>query len=288
MKILFFILKLICLKKYLFFCYTCFACITYAQTVRQPLISSYPGLGAYSLKSADAFSFIINPAALSNLKQGGAGVYTERRFSLNAFSQYTAVAGVQTNSGTFGLQADYFGYSNYNESQLSLAYARSLGKRIDVGAKFNYYNLRIPSYQQSSAFYFEAGVLMHLSEKLHAGFSVYNPVGGSLNKTKNEKIASVYRGGLGYEVSDKFFISAEMIKEENKNAGVNVAFQYALEKQLLLRAGINTVTAQPFAGLGLKFGQFRIDIATAYHQQLGLSPAVMLLVDFKQNENKAE
>lgn len=43
------------------------------------------------------------------------------------------MAGFQANSGAFGLQADYFGYSNYNETQIGLGYARSLGKKIDVG-----------------------------------------------------------------------------------------------------------------------------------------------------------
>ncbi len=259
-----------------------------AQTVRQPLVSSYPGLGAYSKNAADAFSFIVNPAALANLKHAGAGVYSERRFLLNAFSQYTAVSGFQTNSGAFGLQADYFGYANYNETQIGVGYARSLGSKVDIGAKFNYYNLRIPAYTSASAFHFEAGILVHLSEKLHAGFSVFNPVGGELNKSANEKIASVYRGGLGYEVSDRFFISAEIIKEENKNAGVNAVLQYELVKQLLLRAGINTVSKQPFAGVGLKFGQFRIDVATVYHPQLGVSPAVMLLFDLKKKDNSVE
>lgn len=276
------------MKKYLIaFCISCI-CTASAQTVRQPLTSSYPGLGAYSKQVADQYSFIINPAALSNLQQNGAGVYSERRFLLSAFSQYTAVAGFQTHSGTFGLQADYFGYSNYNETQLGLGYARSLGSKIDVGVKFNYYNLRIPGYESASTFHFEAGVLMHLTEKLNAGFSVFNTVGGMLNKTSNEKIASVYRGGIGYEASDKFFISTELIKEENKNIGVNAAFQYTLVKQLLVRAGINTVNTQPFVGVGLKFGQFRVDMAAAYHPQLGLSPAVMLLFDFKQKENKEE
>jgi uncharacterized membrane protein YccC len=49
-----------------------------AQTVRQPLMSSYPGLGAYSKNAADAFSFMVNPAALANIQQRGAGVYSER------------------------------------------------------------------------------------------------------------------------------------------------------------------------------------------------------------------
>lgn len=276
------------MKKYFLSIAICISVFVDAQTVRQPLVSSYPGLGAYSKNAADAFSMIINPAALSNLKQSAAGVYSERRFLLNALSQYTVVACFQTNSGTFGLQADYFGYNNFSETQIGLGYGRSLGSKIDVGVKFNYYNLRIPVYGNASTFHFEAGVLMHLSEKLHAGISVFNPVGGMLNKTANEKIASVYRGGLGFEVSDKFFISAEIIKEEGKHVGVNAAFQYALAKQLLLRAGINTVNTQPFVGVGLKFGQFRVDVATAYHPQLGISPAVMLLFDFKKKDNNNE
>lgn len=259
-----------------------------AQTVRQPLSSLYPGIGAYSKNVADAFSMIVNPASISNLKVSGAGVYGERRFLLNALNQYTAVAGFKTSSGNFGVQADYFGYSNYNESQLGLGYGRSLGSKVDVGVKFNYYNLRMATYGSASTFNFEAGVVMHLSDKLHAGFSVFNPVGGELNKETNEKIAAVYRGGFGYEASDLFFITAEIIKEENKNVGVNAAFQYAFIKQMFLRAGMNTLNSQPFVGVGLKLGELRLDFATNYHPQLGISPAVMLLFNFSKTKEEQQ
>lgn len=255
-----------------------------AQTVRQPLSALYPAIGAYSKNSADAFSMMINPASLGAMKSSGAGVYGERRFLLNAFNQYTAVGGFKTASGSFGVQADYFGNKNYNETQLGLGYGRSLGSKVDVGVKFNYYNLQIPAYGNAAAFHFEAGVLMHLSEKLHAGMSVFNPVGGELNKETKEKIAAVYRGGFGYEVSSRFFITAEMVKEENKNLAVNAAFQYALAEQFLVRAGINTLNEQPFAGVGLKLGQLRLDFATSYHPQLGISPAVLLLFQFSKPE----
>lgn len=259
-----------------------------AQTVRQPLASIYPAIGAYSKNYADPFSMIINPAALANLKQSGAGVYGERRFLLSNLNQYTATIGLPTASGNFGLQADYFGYSKYNETQIGFGYGRSVGTKVDVGVKFNYYSLQIPSYAASSTFHFEAGVVMHLSEKLHAGFSVFNPVGGSLSKETDEKIASVFRGGFGYEASDKFFITAEIIKEENKNVGVNAAFQYAFVKQLLVRAGINTSNEQPFLGVGLNLGQLRVDFASKWHPQLGISPAVMLLFNFKKKESDQE
>jgi len=260
----------------------------HAQTVRQPLSSLYPGIGAYSKNMADAFSMIVNPASLSNVKSSSAGVYAERRFLLSALNQYTVAGAFETSSGNFGIQADYFGYSNYNETQLGLGYARSLGTKVDVGVKFNYYNLRLASYGAASTFNFEAGVVMHLSDKLNAGLSAFNPVGGVLSKETDEKIAAVYRGGFGYEASDRFFITAEIIKEENKNVGVNAAFQYALVKQLLIRGGINTLNSQPFIGAGLKFGQLRFDFAANYHPQLGVSPAVMLLFNFNKINEEEE
>jgi hypothetical protein len=253
-----------------------------AQTVRQPISAFYPAIGVYSKNLSDPFTMIVNPASLANIKSAGAGVYSERRFLLDAFNQFTGVGAFKTSSGNFGFQADYFGNKNYNESQLGLGYARSLGSKVDVGAKFNYYNLQIPAYGNASTFHFEAGVLMHLSDKLHAGVSVFNPVGGELNKETNEKIAAVYRGGLGYEVSDKFFVTAEMVKEENKNIAVNAAFQYIPVQQLIIRAGINTLNEQPFAGVGLRMGQLRLDLATSYHPQMGISPAVLLLYQFSK------
>lgn len=276
------------MKLFLFFVCILLASVADSQTVRQPLASIYPAIGAYSKNYADPFSMIINPAALANLKQSSAGVYSERRFLLNALNQFTAVIGLPTASGNFGLQADYFGYSKYNETQIGIGYGRSLGKKVDVGVKFNYYNLQVPAYTSSSTFHFEAGVVMHLSEKLHAGFSVFNPVGGVLSKETDEKIASVFRGGFGYEASDKFFITAEILKEENKNVGVNAAFQYAFLKQLSVRAGINSLNEQPFLGVGLKVGQLRIDFASNWHPQLGISPAIMLLFNFKKKESDQE
>ena len=249
-------------------------------------MAAYPGIGAYTGSAVDPFSMIINPASLAGVRTAGAGVFGERRFLLNAFNQYTAVAALPTQSGSFGLQADYFGYQNYNESQLGLAYGRSLGKKVDVGVKFNYFNLRIPNNINASTFHFEAGVRMHLTDKLHAGFSVYNPVGGVLNKAADEKIASLFRGGFGYEASDRFFIMAEMVKEENKPVTVNAAFQYSVLKQLFIRGGINSLTSQPFAGVGLKWGLMRVDLATSYHPQLGISPAVMLLFDFTKEADR--
>lgn len=260
------------------FSYNC-----YSQAIRQPISARYIGLGAYSTDHVDAFSFTSNQAALAQIKNTAVGVYGEKRFLLSSTSLYSGVAVLQTSKGNFGLQADYFGFKNYNESQIGLAYARSLG-RMDIGIKFNYYAFRILAYGNSSAINFELGAITHLSEKLHVGIHVYNPVGGNLSKTGDEKLGSVYKFGMGYEASEKFLVSAEIIKQEDRPINVDAGVQYNFMKQFFIRAGTSTETANSYVGGGISWKIYRLDITAGYHPQLGFTPGILLIINFNKTE----
>jgi hypothetical protein len=255
-----------------------------AQSLRRPIAASYIGLGAYSIHHVDAFSFSSNQAALAQIKNPAIGIYGEERFLLNATNMYSAVVALPTKQGNFGVQIDYFGFKNYNESQIGFAYARSLGSLIDIGIKFNYYSFRIPAYQNSSTVNFEIGAIAHLTDKLNAGIHFYNPIGGHLSKTNSEKLSSIYKFGIGYEASENFFISAEIVKQEDLPVNVNAGVQYTFLKQFFARAGIASENESPYAGAGVSWHNMRLDISASYHPQLGFSPGLMLVVNFKSKE----
>lgn len=252
-----------------------------AQSLRKPIAAAYTGFGAYSVNHVDVFSITANQASLAQIKNPSLGVYGEKRFLLGATNMYSAIFALPTKQGNFAFQADYFGYESYNESQLGIAYARSVGTKLDVGVKFNYYSFRIPGYHNSSAINFELGAIAHLTEKLNAGIHFYNPIGGTLSKTENEKLCSVYTFGIGYEASDDFLISAEIVKQEDFPVNVNVGMQYNFDKKFFARFGIASQTGSPYFGAGLSWENFRIDVSASYHPQLGISPGLMLIVNFK-------
>lgn len=256
-----------------------------AQTLRRPVAAPYTGLGAYSLNHVDVFSFTANQAALAQLESSAAGAYGERRFLLNELNNYSAVAGIATKKGNFGVKAGYSGFADYNETQLGLAYARKLGAKIDVGVQFNYNGISIPTYENASAISFEIGTVLHLSDKLHAGIHANNPVGGKFGKEQQEKLSSVYAVGFGYDASEKFFISCEIEKEEDRPINVNAGFQYKLIPQLLVRAGMSSATSTVWAGVGLTLKSFRIDLTSAFHSQLGVTPGLLLLFNFNDKKN---
>jgi len=245
----------------------------------------YAGLGAYSINHSDVFSFTNNQASLAQMKNASAGVYGERRFMLEELSLYQLAIAVPTSSGNFGVKAGYYGFSDYNESQMGLAYARKLGSKMDIGVQFNYNGIMLSGYGNSAAVNFEIGTVFHLTDKLHAGIHAYNPVGGKYGKNSEEKLASIYTIGLGYEASNKFFVSAEIEKEENQPVNVNAGMQYKFLPQFMARIGIATNTSNAYAGIGLFLKTFRLDVVASYHPQLGVTPGLLLICDFKKREN---
>lgn len=253
-----------------------------AQVIKQPLSVQYAGLGAYSQNFSDIFSATSNQASLARLKNSGFGVYSERRFLLEELNGFTAVIALPTTSGVFGFEGDYFGSAAFNENQLGIIYARKITKRIDVGAKFNYYAVHIPGYGSASTVNFEVGTIFHFTDKLHSGIHVYNPAGSRLGKTGREKLASVYRIGIGYEASEVVFTSVEIVKKENQQISVSAGLQYNLQKSVFIRTGISTANNNSFVSIGFKLSFARIDINAAYHPQLGFTPGFLLLLNFKK------
>lgn len=257
----------------------------YPQSLRYSIAQPYISLSAYSSQQNDPLSFTGNQAALTQTKSAGVGVFGERRFLLKETSSYTLGVALPTRLGNFGILLNYSGFKNFNENKIGLAYAKRLGKIIDVGVQFNYYSYRIPAYGNASSINFEIGALFHLTDKLNAGIHVYNPVGGKLGKNNDEKLAASYKAGIGYDASDKFFIGGEIIKEEDKPVNIIAGLQYHFARQFFAKAGFISESGSAYAGAGVGWRTLRLDISSAYHPQLGLSPGILLIMNFK---SKAE
>jgi hypothetical protein len=241
-------------------------------------------MGAYSNHHVDVFSFHTNQAALAKMNNASAGVYGEKRFLLNELGLYDVAIALPTSSGNFGFDARYYGFSDYNESQFGLAYARNLGSKVDVGLQFNYYDIRVAGYGNASTVNFELGAVLHLTDNLNAGLHVYNPVPGKLGKNDEEKLASLYSAGFGYEASEKFFMNIEIEKEEDKPVSVNAGMQYKFLPQLLARGGILSSTSTMYLGIGFGWKSTRLDAIASYHPQLGLTPGLLLIYNFDKKD----
>jgi len=253
------------------------------QSVRYPVASKYAGMGAYSLNFVDPLSVLSNQAALANVQSVSAGICGEKRFLLDELGLYSLSLCIPLSFGGVGFSTQYFGYEAFNETQIGIGYGKSLGK-IDIGIQINLHALKISGYGNDMLVNFEAGAIFHINEQLHAGFHVYNPSGSKFGKDHLEKLSSAYSGGFGYEASEKVFVSAQIIKEEDKPVTINAGMQYVFEKKFFARLGLYTETTNLYFGIGLKWNFFRIDVTASHHPQLGFTPGVLLVFEGKRKE----
>jgi hypothetical protein len=247
-----------------------------SQTFQTPVAVIYTKTNTYSSVQKDAFSFTGNQAALAGLKDFSVGIYGERRFMLADLNSYQFAIAMPTSSGNFGLQANYFGSSEFNQSRWGLAYARNLGK-IDVGAQFNYHQIKIAGYGNAFAMNFDAGAIVHISDQFQTGIHIYNPTRVSFGKNREDKLPMIYSFGLGYDASEKFFIGTEIEKVEDQPVNINTGLQYSFDEKLFARAGVSSATSLFYLGAGFLWNGFRIDVTASLHPSLGVSPGLLLV-----------
>lgn len=248
-----------------------------AQSIVHPAAAPYLHSGAYSKLFNSNLSAPGNIAALTQLPAAGLGVYSERRFMLEELSLHHLSVNIPSGPGNFAFLANYFGYTRYNQSQISLGYARKLATNINLGTAFNYTNIRIPGYGSASAIHFQVGAIFQISERLRTGMQLYNPFSARIGKHSGQRLASVYTAGLGYEWSENLLTTLEIRKEQEKPAAIHTGLQYQPINVFLCSAGYVSEHNQFYFGVGYMFKQFRLDLSASTHQYMGWSPALLLL-----------
>lgn len=247
-----------------------------AQSAHASLSAFCTGAGAYGKDSNSLFAVRINPAALSNVKTTVVGVWAEQKWAMPGVNQFTGVVAFSSHSGSWALQADYLGFFGFNQSRIGFSYGRSLGEKMDVGTTFHASGLKIPGYVHTAAISFDAGLVFHFSKRVHGGISVQSPVQVSIRKHAETSSAVLFRTGLGYDVSEQFFLTAEMIKQTDAIAAFQIAASYRPIRELLLRTGINMQEALFFVGAGIEYRSMFLHLMITRHPQLGIAPSLAL------------
>jgi hypothetical protein len=259
-----------------------------AQSSFPAIAPAYTAINAYSPRFADAFSVIANQALLPALQMPVAGVYGEQRFMLKELRICAAAIAWPLDKAGVGIAMHYSGVQAFNSSAIGVSYGRQLHEKLSIGIQFNYITVQAAGYGSSSIGDVEIGMIYRVADKLYAGLHAYNPVAGKLGITFPEHAIAVFKLGLGYEPGDKIFTSFEIEKQQGSPAGINAGMQYIFGKQLIARMSIETTNRCYTVGFGWQWKNFRTDIISSFHPQLGITPALMLLFCFKETTNEEQ
>jgi hypothetical protein len=238
------------------------------------------GMAYSSVTATDFWGVFNNQAAMAWDAKLSAGAFFENKFFVSEMN--TRGFGMSlpaTKHDAFGLTFSQYGYSAYNETKVGLSYAKA----------FDY--LRTASSLENGSkgvFTFEFGLQSKVSKKMTIGFYAFNPIHSVLSDYNGytEYVPVVMRFGLSYQFSDKFILETEIEKDLQNDAIIRVAGDYKLNDMFYVRGGLSTGVVQYSFGIGTQWKGFSFDISSAYHQVLGVSPAVSLHYDFSKLVSK--
>lgn len=245
-------------------------------------VDKQPLAGAYSRNFHQLLTALQNQAALAYIPVVTAGVSAERRFLLKAISTHTAALALPVRHGGFGLHLQQSGYHDFRRQAIGLAYGRTLGDHLSIGMQVDYLSKTIPQHTSATALAFELGCLMHLTPQLHLGLHAFNPTNSTLQRLDKEKIPSIYRAGLGYEVTPSFLLTAAVIQETDAAIVTKVMCEYRIVKQLSLQLGMCTDPQLNNAAVSISLHQLYILLSASHHPQLGITPATAIVWQLKQ------
>lgn len=270
-------------QQYLILFFSILTFLSFASGENTVVGASNTAMGGTSSTSQNIFSAHNNPAGMAYVKRIGFGIFAEKPFIIKDVNNFNLSAVVPLKKlGSFGFDVNYFGYSAYNETRAGFSYARSFAEVISVGLKFDYLRLAISNNGSKNVFAFGLGLQYQPIKVIRFGAYVYNPISSNIDTDYKEKLASNFVLGLSYLPSEKLTINIDAEKELNEKFRLKAGVEYKPLDILFLRLGAATNPTLLSFGLGTEFKGFKLDVAAAYHLQLGVSPQVSIVYNINK------
>lgn len=226
--------------------------------------------GNANLTYQDIHSSFNNQAGLAYLEGFSGAAFVENRFLLKELQLAAISIAKPTPSGTFGMMLQYFGFKEYNEQKVGINYSRKLFDKLAIGAQFDFLNTQIKEYGNATAFTFEIGLQYEVLDKLTTGIHLFNPIRANIG---TQELPSILQIGLTYRPTDYISISGSVEKDSTLPYNIRMGLAYQILEKVQFRAGFNSNPNRVSFGLGYIINRVQLNMAAAYHDVLGFSPA---------------
>lgn len=242
----------------------------YAQTYTG---ARYQAMGATGTALQEIYSLTANPAGLTALVRTTAHIAHQYHFLSAEITSQTALLGIPTRLGSFGLAAHRYGLQGtYDEIRAGFAYAKRFGRELSLAVRINVHQLGISDYGTTRTFSADMGLQYHTPQGLIIGLH-YQNVGGLNYDDGYGTIPSSVRLGASYRL-DKVTVTSDVVYDRFHATNAHLGLEYAIISSLLLRGGLSVHPLQQHAGFGLAWGRMIVDVTATFQHYLGMSPQI--------------
>lgn len=230
------------------------------------------GFGGISTTFEDQNNLFLNPAGLASINEIEVLAMTEHYYFLNGINRTGAGVVLPIGFGAFGLSFSNYGFSEFRQQKIGLAYSRKLMDKISIGTQFNYFQTRIPEYGSNGKISFEIGLQANLTKDIIVGTYIMNPV--QYENTTDGELLTLIRTGIAYRVSKKITTAFELEKNVDYPLRLKYGLEYKPVEKIVVRTGYSSQPSNFHLGVGLMVNDhLTIDFGNKYDLILGLTLA---------------
>lgn len=252
-----------------------------------PIGARSAGMAHASVTLTDVWSAHHNQGALGFVDHAAVSAYYENRFFTNNLNLQGIVGTVPLSTGTMGFSFQNFGDNLYSESKLGVGYGMKLADFLSAGVQLTYLNTRIAQeYGMNHAVTAEIGLLAKVTDNLSFGAHLYNPLNVQLAEYANERVPSIIRLGMQYDVSEQLICIVEAQKDIDHDLDLKFALEYHPTEIFYFRGGASTGPITSSFGFGAQMKSFQFDLSASWHYNLGISPQVGLTYQFNNKDSE--
>jgi len=273
-------MRLILTTIFLFFC---LPAVVLCTNPWRPSGARQAGFGGASVGVSDVWSASNNQAGLAFFQVPAVGIYFTNAYFLEQLSTKAIAASFPLKNGTFGVTANYFGYTYHNEINAGLSYAQRFGKSFAAAVQLDYLHFGQGGYadlQNKSNVSFELSIIGNITKNLSVGAHVFNPVNVKYNEYAT--IPACYRLGLGWFPVKDVLIAAEIEMQTNQKENIKCGVEYTPIRMLSLRTGFSSSPQLWNFGVGLNLKDFTIDLTPSWDMTLGWSTHASVSYQFNK------
>lgn len=229
-----------------------------------------------------------NPAARAGLTERRLGLQASEAFGLDELRLASFAAAAPTPLGVAGLSARTYGFSERRETRVALGLARALplsaSRQLDVGVTVGYESASTEGHGTAGAVLLAVGVQAALVPGLRGGLAARNLLGLGRGDEADLRLSAAtvpgVTAGLAYAPSESAVLVLDADHDVDFGLSVRAGAEVFPVRALALRAGVSTGPTRATAGVGVRLGGLRADVAVETHASLGLTPAVGVGVAF--------
>ncbi len=257
--------------------------VAQAQVINDPIGARAWMHGGTSAAATDVWAAANNAGAMAFVKNSQAGLYTEQRFMMSEMKLANVSGVLKTKYLNVGGFVNYYGYDLFNQQKIGLSVGKLLAENLALGVQINYLatNFGDNYYGNAHAWAGSIGVLYKPTSTLRTGLQLFNVTQAKYSATLTERIPTIGRLGLEYDVSKKVTTMLEADQMLNAQLVMRGGLRYQLHEILSLSVGAANNPVYYTFGTSIKIKTLNIDFASTFHQILGFTPHLGLIFPVK-------